>query len=160
PAAFSAEARAAAKARAQFPLRTGETLDALLARLQPMFFDPAVDPTVTSKNPPSGKDILTASANNLYAGVSMKDLKDYHEAHPLNSGLVKQNRNLGEEVSRIGGRYPASPPAIVAPLEQAIPYASEPMAKALQALIRFYRTGESADREAYDVAWVQDKASP
>ena len=29
-----------------------------------------------------------------------------------------------------------------------------------RALIKFYRTGETADREAYDIAWVQDKASP
>src|SRR5437667_3226991 len=34
------------------------------------------------------------------------------------------------------------------------------MANALRALITFYRTGETADREAYDIAWVQDKASP
>ena len=34
------------------------------------------------------------------------------------------------------------------------------MAKALRALIAFYRTGDDADREAYDIAWVQDKASP
>ena len=55
------------RARARrFPQRDGETLDALLARLQPMFFDPEFDPTVTSKTPPGGKDILTASANNLY----------------------------------------------------------------------------------------------
>ena len=31
---------------------------------------------------------------------------------------------------------------------------------ALRALITFYRTGETRDREAYDIAWVQDKASP
>ena len=29
-----------------------------------------------------------------------------------------------------------------------------------EALIRFYTTGEDADRIAYDIAWVQDKASP
>jgi dipeptidyl-peptidase-3 len=34
------------------------------------------------------------------------------------------------------------------------------MARALRALIRFYQTGETKDREAYDIAWVQDKASP
>ena len=39
-----------------------------------MFFDPNVGATVTSKTPPAGKDILTASANNLYVGVTMKDL--------------------------------------------------------------------------------------
>ena len=34
------------------------------------------------------------------------------------------------------------------------------MARALRALIRFYTTGRDADRIAYDIAWVQDKASP
>ena len=34
------------------------------------------------------------------------------------------------------------------------------MAKALRALVKFYRTGETADRAAYDIAWVQDKESP
>src|SRR5260221_13112864 len=34
------------------------------------------------------------------------------------------------------------------------------MARALRALIVFYTTGREADREAYDIAWVQDKASP
>ena len=34
------------------------------------------------------------------------------------------------------------------------------MAEALRALIKFYETGEEADRVAYDIAWVQDKDSP
>ena len=33
-------------------------------------------------------------------------------------------------------------------------------AKALTALVTFYRTGQVKDREAYDIAWVQDKVSP
>src|SRR6267142_3756941 len=66
PEAFANAARAAAAAGARFPLRPGEALEALLERLQPLFFDPDVDPTVTSKTPPAGQDILTASANNLY----------------------------------------------------------------------------------------------
>ncbi|PYR36226.1 MAG: peptidase M49, partial [Acidobacteria bacterium] len=50
--------------------------------------------------------------------------------------------------------------AIIEHLEAAIAYASEPMANALRALIAFYRSGEDADREAYDIAWVQDRESP
>ena len=46
--------RRSAPAR-RFPLQDGETLDALLARLQPMFFDLDVDPTVTSKTPRAGQ---------------------------------------------------------------------------------------------------------
>jgi dipeptidyl-peptidase-3 len=34
------------------------------------------------------------------------------------------------------------------------------MAAALRALMAFYTTGDNADRIAYDIAWVQDKASP
>ena len=40
-------------------------------------------------DPPAGKDILTASANNLYVGVTMADLEDIREEYPLNSRLVK-----------------------------------------------------------------------
>ena len=159
PEAFGAAAHAAERAGARFPLRTGETLDQGLARLTPLFFDPNVDPTVTSKTPPPGKDILTASANNLYSGVTMKDLEGFHEEHALNSRLVKENGKLVEEVNRVGGHYGAAIAAIVQHLEAAVPYASEPMAKALRALITFYRTGDTKDREAYDIAWVQDKAS-
>jgi dipeptidyl-peptidase III len=160
PAAFAAAADAAAHAGARFPLQDGETLDMLLARLRPMFFDLDVDPTVTSKTPRAGKDIVTASANNLYVGLSMQDLEGFEEKHPLNSRLVKRDGQLIEEVYRVGGRYSAQITAIVHHLEAAIPYATAPMADALRALVTFYRTGEESDREAYDIAWVQDKASP
>src|SRR5207302_1106835 len=160
PQAFAAAAHAAEKSGARFPLQPGESLDRLLGRLQPLFFDSNVDPTVTSKTPPPGKDTLTASALNLYVGLTMKDLKDYREAHPLNSRLVKQDGRIVEEVYRVGGRYSGQISAIVRHFQDAIPYASEPTANALRALIKFYQTGETKDREAYDVAWVQDKSSP
>jgi len=160
PDAFADAARAAARNGGAFPLRAGETLDALLARLEPLFFDPGVHPTVTSKTPPPGVDILAASANNLHVGVTMADLDGFREEHPLNSRLVKRGGGLEEEVYRIGGRYDAQIREIVRHLEAAIPYATEPMARALRALMVFYTTGRDADREAYDIAWVQDKASP
>ena len=160
PAAFAAAANAAAADGAKFPLRQGETLDALLARLQPMFFDSSVDPTVTSKTPGAGKDILTSSANNLYVGVSMKDLEGMTERYPVNSRIVKRDGAIVEEVYRLGGRYDKEIRAIVGHLQAAIPYATESMARALQALVRFYTTGETADRVEYDIAWLQDRTSP
>ena len=93
-----------ARAR-QFPLRQGESLDALLERLKPMFFDASVDPSVTTKTPADGRDILQSSANNLYAGVTMKDLEAFDERYPLNSRLVKKNGKIVEEVYRVGGLY-------------------------------------------------------
>jgi dipeptidyl-peptidase-3 len=161
PEAFAAAAKAAQAAGATFRTRGGETLDATLQRLQPMFFDPEVDASVTTKAPPPGKDILTASANNLYAGgVTMNDLKGFTEKYGLNARLVKQNGRLTEEVYKIGGRYSKEISAIVQHLQDAIPFATEPMQNALRALIQWYRTGEPADREKYDIAWVEDKASP
>ena len=160
PEALVSAARAASAAGARFPLEQGENLEAMLKRMGPLFFDPNVDPIVTNKNPGPGRDMLAASANNLYAGVTMKDLAGFREKYPLNSRLVKSNGRLVEEVYRVGGRYSEQISKIVQHLEAAIPYAAEPTARALRALVRFYRTGETPDREAYDMAWVQDKASP
>jgi len=160
PDAFGDAVRAAARSGAAFPLHSGETIDALVRRMEPLFFDPAVDTIVTNKTPGDGKDLLEASANNLYVGVSMKDLESFEEKYPLNSRVVRENGRIVEEVYRIGGKYDKEIGAIVRHLEAAIPYATETMATALEALIRFYRSGSEADRIAYDVAWVQDKASP
>jgi len=160
PAQLAAAAKAAASAGATFATRPGETIDAMVARLGPMFFDPAVDPIVTNKTPPPGRDILTASANNLYFGVGLADLEGFTETYGLNSRLVKRGGRLVEEAYRIDGRYGPQIANIVRHLEAAVPFATEPMAHALGALIQWYRTGEDADRAKYDIAWVQDRNSP
>jgi dipeptidyl-peptidase-3 len=160
PEQFAAAAHAAAAKGAQFPLRRGESLDVLLSRLKPMFFDAAVDSSVTTKTPADGCDILQSSANNLYSGVTMNDLETFDERYPLNSRVVKRNGTIVEEVYRVGGLYDPQILEIVRHLEAAVPYATETMAKALRALIQWYRTGEERDRRAYDITWVADKASP
>jgi dipeptidyl-peptidase III len=160
PEAFAQAVRTAAKNGAIIPRQGEESLEAMLTRLQPMFFDPNVDPIVTNKTPGAGKDILQASANNLYSGVTVADLKGFREKYGLNSRLVKNDGTLIEEVYKVGGRYDRQIQEIVKHLDAAIPFASEPMANALRALVQWYRTGEEADRIKYDIAWVQDKASP
>jgi dipeptidyl-peptidase-3 len=160
PQAFADAARAAEGAGATFPLRAGETLDQLLGRLGPMFFDASFKPSRTNRNPGKGVDILAASSNNLYQGVTLKDLTGFKERYPLNSRLVKGPSGLVEEVYRVGGRYDPQIRAIVEHLEAAKATATPPMARALDALAKWYRTGEPADRRAYDIAWVEDKASP
>ncbi len=160
PREFADAARRAQANGAAFPLRDGETLDAMLERMRPLFFDLTVDPIVTNKTPGPGRDILSASANNLYAGVTMAEIARFEEQYPLNSRLVKRNGRLVEEVYRVGGMYDACIRQIVKHLEAAVPYATEAMAAALRALIKFYNTGDTADRIAYDIAWVQDRHSP
>jgi len=160
PQAFAAAAAKAAVDGARFPLRAGETLEGLLARLERCFFDVEFDPIVTSKTPGPGKDILQASANNLYEGVTTADLEGFDERYALNSRLVKRGGVVVEEVYRAGGRYDTYIREIVGHLNNAVPYATDAMAHALRALIRFYETGEAVDRTAYDIAWVQDRDSP
>jgi dipeptidyl-peptidase-3 len=157
--AFARAVRQAAANGAPMPLAEGETLDHLLARLEAPVFDRSFEPVVTSKTPGAGLDILQASANNLYVGVRMADLDGFDESYPLNSRLVKADGALVEEVYRVGGRYSAEITRIVSHLEAAVPYATPAMARALEALVRFYRTGDTADRRAYDIAWVEDTDS-
>ena len=75
PAAFAAAARQAEQNGAAFPLRDGETLDALLARTEPLFFDLAVDPIVTNKTPGPGQTQYRQKRDELLAaGVSRYSL--------------------------------------------------------------------------------------
>jgi dipeptidyl-peptidase-3 len=158
---------AAADGGARFTLGPGEDLAGLVDRLAPCFFDADVDAMVTCKSPDGGRDILTASANNLYSGVTMADLNGFDERYGLNSRLAKQPPSPGgfgeprlvEEVYRVGGRYDREIRRIIRHLEDAIPYATASMIETLQALIRFYETGEESDRVAYDIAWVRDQES-
>jgi dipeptidyl-peptidase III len=157
PAAFDEAVRAAARDGGVMPMRPGESIDGLLARLRPLFFDAELDAIVTNKSPKDGQDLLLASANNLYAGVSLADLEGFDERYALNSRLVKRDGRLVEEVYRVGGRYDAQIAAIVSHLEDAVPCAPPATRDALQALIRCYRTGAHEDRERYDTAWVLDR---
>jgi dipeptidyl-peptidase-3 len=164
PAAFSAAVKQAIANGAPVAAPAGESIDAMLARLDGMFFDPNVDPITTNKTPGPGKDILLESANNLYVDVSLPEAEAFNKAglekNGLNSRLVKQSGRLVEEVYKIGGRYSTHLTEIVRHLEAAIPYATAPMATALKALIQWYRTGDDADRARYDIAWVADRESP
>lgn len=152
-------AECAWRAGGRFALRPGQTIADLIDHYAPMFFDAAVDPMVTRKTPPDGADILESSANNLYDGVSMADLEQFAERHPLNSRLVKRDGVLAEEVYRIGGRYHHELTQIVSHLEAAVEFAPPTLARALTALVTWYRTGEESDREASDIAWVQNRDS-
>jgi dipeptidyl-peptidase-3 len=147
--------QAAAHAGATFNDRP----EALLDRLSPMLFNPSCDAVVTNKTPGAGRDILEASANNLYVGVRMSDLGTFSERYGLNSRLVARDGRLGEEVYRIGGKYDLQIRAIVGHLENAVRFAPTALAASLRALIEFYRTGEDADRIAYDIGWVSDQES-
>jgi dipeptidyl-peptidase III len=144
---------------ADFNLARGETIHKRVDKYAQMFFDPEFEPMVTWKTPGEGQDILEASANNLYDGVVMADLEGFKEKHQLNSRLVKRGGELVEEVYKVGGLYDREISKIVGHLRDAVAVAPKPLAKALKALIKFYQTGRDKDRQAFDVAWVQNRDS-
>jgi dipeptidyl-peptidase-3 len=144
---------------ADFGLEQTESLAARVDKYAAMFFDPDFEPMVTFKTPGEDQDILESSFNNLYVGVNMADLEGFEERHPLNSRVVKRGGRVVEEVYKIGGLYDRELRNVVAHLRKAIPLAPAPLANALEALIRFYHTGDDADREAFDIAWVQNRDS-
>ncbi len=159
-ATFTAALQTLEAAGVQLPLDDAPDAAAFVAAHAPLLFDPDWRPMVTCKNPPRGEDILTASANNLYDGVTLSDLEGFTEHYPLNSRLVRHpDGSLSEEVYRIGGRYGETIRQIVAHLTLALHVAPPATRRALEALITWYETGREADRQAYDVAWVEDAAS-
>jgi dipeptidyl-peptidase III len=86
----------------------------------------------------------------------MADLEGFREPHPVNSRLVKRDGALVEEVYRLGGRYHEAILRIISHLRDAVGVAPPGLRAALEALIRFYETGEDRDRETFDIAWVRN----
>ncbi len=165
---ISAEAfdRAAETAR-QKGARLGATrtsLAALLQRLRRPLFDLGDQPSITVKNPPAGEDMLTASANNYYAGVTTKDLAGYKENYPLDSRLEKIDGKLVEEVYRAGtpdgkippGRFAKELAAANRSLEKAAAAADPEQARVIRALVRFYQTGDLRDWHDFNVLWIRN----
>ena len=166
-AALKAQAAGAFKtASADLPAITKpEALVRELDDLRASLFDPNFEPTITTKSPPSGQDILQASSNNFYWGVTLADLKNFHESYPLNSRVVKsQNGSLEEQVYRAGTPEGKVPPGLYATflkkanecLEKARTFADPKQAKVIADLIHYYQTGDYKDWLQFGTDWVQD----
>jgi dipeptidyl-peptidase-3 len=149
------------------PLATSAQLNRELDELKASLFDPSFQPMNTAKSPEGGKDIIQASANSFYVGVSLADLKDFKEQHPLNSRLVKgKDGKLHEEVYRAGTPDGRIPPGLYAIylrranlyLEKARGVADPRQAQVIADLIRFYQTGNFNDWLKFGSDWVQDNA--
>ena len=146
-------------------IRSEADLDRELNELRPSLFDPNFEPTITAKSPRGSLDILQASANNFYSGVTLADLKVFHDAHPLNSRLVKaKDGKLVEEVYRAGtsdgkippGRYATFLNKAIGYLQEARGYAEPGQEQVIDALIRYYQSGDPGDWIHFGVAWVQN----
>lgn len=149
-------------------LATPDALNKELNDLKQSLFDPDFEPMITAKSPQGGKDIVQASSNTFYPGVTLEDLKDFQEKYPLNSRVVRDaDGKLREEVYRAGTPDGSVPPGLYATyLKKANEYlanaqkAADPQqAKVIGNLIRFYQTGEFKDWLQFGQDWVKNDAT-
>ncbi len=96
-------------------MRTGQTLDELLAELEPVMFDRSVDAKLVTKS--GTADVLATSAVNFYdhdltqpeVAAFYAARKNANDPEPvslgLNSTLVRRDGVPVEQVWKVGGRY-------------------------------------------------------
>lgn len=153
------------------PLKAGETVDTLQARLKPVIFDPTVMPKRTVQS--GDTDWIQASANNYYGeDVTQAEVEAFYGkmkaegdnrcplSYGLNSRLEKENGLLVERVWKVGGLYSEAIERIVAELEKAAAFAeNEKQRQIIATLIDYYRTGDLRTFDAYSILWVEDTDS-
>lgn len=153
------------------PLKADETVDALLACLKPVIFDPSVMPKRTVQS--GDTDWIQASANNYYGeDVTQAEVEAFYGkmkaegdsrcplSYGLNSRLEKENGQLVERVWKVGGLYSEAIERIVAELEKATTFAeNEKQRQIIATLIDYYRTGDLRTFDAYSILWVEDTDS-
>lgn len=151
------------------PLREGETPEALATRLEPILFDPTIDPKRVNRA--AGVDKVKTSAVNFYEGVSEAEVEAFYAerskndgptpvSHGLNSKLVKQDGKLVEKVWKADGMYGPAIKQIIKWLEKAVEVAETPEQKqALSLLVQYYQTGDLKTFDDYSIAWVKDTKS-
>lgn len=163
------KAEVAKLAPESLPLAENQTVDAFVAELVPIIFDP----TVMAKrvNQADGQDLIQTSANNYYDGVTQAEVEQFYAAmkdpkdttpisYGLNSRLVKKDGKVQEEVYKVGGRYSAAIEKIVENLKKAQAVAENEQQKAhIGKLIEYYTTGNLKTFDEYSILWVEDVVS-
>lgn len=137
--------------------------------LEKLIFDPAY--MAKRVNQAEGEDLITTSANNMYEGVTQKEVEDYYAAikdttsttpisYGLNTRVVKENGKVVEQTYKIGGVYDKAISKIVGHLKEAAKYAENPKQKAvIDELVKYYTTGNLKDFDTYSILWVGDTDS-
>jgi dipeptidyl-peptidase III len=150
------------------PLTDSDALNKELDELKASIFDANFEPMDTAKSPSGGKDIIQASSNTFYPGLSLNDLKDFKEEHPLNSRVVRgSDGKLEEQVYRAGTPDGSIPPGLYATflkraneyLAKAQAVADPKQAQVIADLIRYYQTGDFNDWLKFGTDWVQDDST-
>jgi dipeptidyl-peptidase-3 len=151
---------------AGFPLAEGQSVDGLVALLEPILFDPAVAPKKVSQD--STKDLVANSAVNFYKGVTQAEVEAYYKgivdpkdetpvSYGLNTRVVKANGRVVEQVAKIDGLYGPAIAKIVYWLERAAGVAeNDQQKKVIDALVAYYKSGRLEQFDEYNILWVGD----
>ena len=147
----------------------GQSVDEMLATLEPVIFDPAY--MAKGVNQAEGQDLITTSANNLYDGVTQAEVEAYFASiknpndptpisYGLNSRLVKKDGKVVEEVYKVGGLYSPAISRIVEHLKNASEYAeNDAQRNTINTLIEYYESGDLRKFDEYSIMWTQDTLS-
>ena len=146
------------------PLNPGESVDQFWGRIQPLLYDPTVEPKVVDLRP--DVDNIVNSSNNFYEGVTQKQVEDFYShfdtkgnapSWGLNSKVIMENGQITEKVWKSGGMYGPAIDRIIYWLEKASTVAENAaQKKALDLLVKFYQTGDLRIFDDYSIAWVED----
>ncbi len=150
----------------KLPLNEGETAEQMIETLSKVIFDPAY--MQKRVNQADGQDLVLTSANNLYEGVTQKEVEDYYRSikdvndstpisYGLNAKVVKVDGKVQEQQYKIGGLYGAAIEKIVFYLNKAKEYAESDKQKAyITALVDYYTTGDLRKFDEYSILWAED----
>lgn len=153
----------------KLPLQAGQSKDDFIKFITPIIFDPSIAPKKVSLDPK--EDLVKSSAVNFYEGVNEKEATAFYSAqvdksskekpmYGLNSKLIKENGKISEKIWKVGGMYSSAIEKIVYWLEKASSVAENENQKAsIDALIKFYNTGNLVDFDLYNLAWIKDSLS-
>lgn len=137
----------------------------IFGKLEDVIFDPSFMAKRVVLD--EGVDLVKASANNYYQGVSQKEAEEfYRPANPaeecpmlrgLNSTLLKRDGVVTEEVWKVSGKYGAELDRVTGWLEKALPYAANgQQQKVVRLLIEYYRTGDLRVFDEYSIEWLKE----
>lgn len=161
---FVAQVRALPAAK--LPLAKDQSIDKLLATINPVIFDSSV--MAKRVNLAEGQDLILTSANNFYDGVNQAEVEKFYDAmrdttdltpisYGLNSRLIKKDGKVQEEVYKVGGLYSEAISQIVKWLKLAATVAENPGQKAyINKLIDFYTTGNLRTFDEYSIMWADE----
>ena len=114
--------------------------------------------------------MIAASAGNYYEGLTQAEVEKFYNkmidpkdprpiSYGLNSKLVKKDGKIYEQTYKVGGMYTEALEQVVYWLEKAEAVAEEPLKTTIGLLIKYYRSGDLHDFDAFNISWVQDTQS-